>query len=48
MLSHCALIAEWCIVQNVEADEAKIRFNVRALIRLACNMVTDADPVSTV
>ena len=28
--------------------QAKVRFNVRALLRLACNIVTDPDTYSTV
>ena len=47
MLTHCITVLEGIILDDVDSDdpedlECKIDFNVKAVLRLACNMVTQA------
>ena len=51
VLERCVKVTEWCLENGGQSSEdikAKIVFNVRSVLRLACNMVTEAAEGSTI
>ena len=52
ILAHCVQVLESCLATNSsDTDEdmaTKIDFNAKALLRLACNMVTQSEPESDI